>query len=124
VQETPIKVIAESACEPWFSDARVGTVCTIVQREDDPARRASNSVRFVRFLQPLSDILPTTRQEVLRQQAVDNLAHDIESISQDTIDARWQVRVVSQAELHAAGEMAASAPVSDTDELDEDLDDE
>ena len=118
-----IKVIAESAVEPWFSDSRVSTVCTVAQREDDPAARAANLVRFVTFLQPLSALLPTTNDERIRQQAVDLVVRDVEAVTEDVVEARWRIRVASQASLRAAGEMrgvrtpvAAAAAIEDEDE--------
>lgn len=100
-----IKVIAESEVEPWFSDARVATVCTIAQREDDARRRDENLIRFVTFRQPLNELLPTTNDENIRQQAVDQLVGDIESVTTNTVEGRWRVRVVRQDDLRAAGEM-------------------
>lgn len=122
-----IKVIAESECEPWFSDARVGTVCTIAQRQDDAAERNDNLVRFVSFLKPLDVMLPTTRDENHRQAAVDGLVRDIEAVQEDTEEARWRIRVVSQAELRAAGAVVGMVDedlVKDDEVIDDDADDE
>ncbi|MEW6198598.1 MAG: N-6 DNA methylase [Planctomycetota bacterium] len=49
--------IMESNAEPWFTDARVRTVATILQRCDDETERMANLVRFVRFDKPLRDII-------------------------------------------------------------------
>lgn len=117
-----IKVIAESEVEPWFSDARVGTVCTIAQREDDEAARDSNVVRFVRFRKPLSELLPTTRDEAVRQRAVDSLANAIREVDADADEPRWRMRVVQQGSLRQAGEMTVRPEAyeeGDADESDE-----
>ncbi len=50
-----ILAILESTDEPWFTDARVKTCATILQRCADPAERDANAVRFVRFRRPLVD---------------------------------------------------------------------
>ncbi len=49
--------VMESNAEPWFTDARVKTVATILQRCDDEAQRMANTVHFVRFDKPLGEII-------------------------------------------------------------------
>ena len=44
-----ILAVLETEAETWFSDARVATVVTILQREEDAETRATNCVRFVQF---------------------------------------------------------------------------
>jgi hypothetical protein len=54
------KVIAvlESRCEPWFTEASVNTVVTIVERCDDPAQRDNHLAKFVKVKKPLAELIP------------------------------------------------------------------
>ena len=52
-----IRVIVESEAEPWFSDARVGTIATVLERELEAAARDENEVVFARVHQPLGALL-------------------------------------------------------------------
>jgi type I restriction enzyme M protein len=54
------KVIAilESRCEPWFTEASVNTVVTIVERCDDPAERDNHLAKFVKVKKPLAELIP------------------------------------------------------------------
>ena len=54
------KVVAvlESRCEPWFTEASVNTVVTIVERCDSPKQRDGNLVRFVKVKRPLAELIP------------------------------------------------------------------
>ena len=54
------KVIAilESRCEPWFTEASVNTVVTIVERCDDPAERDNHLAKFVKVKTPLAELIP------------------------------------------------------------------
>jgi hypothetical protein len=54
------KVIAvlESRCEPWFTEASVNTVVTIVERCDDHDERDNHLVKFVKVKKPLAELIP------------------------------------------------------------------
>ena len=52
-----IRAIVESEVEPWFSDARVRTIATILVRDTDPEARGDNEVSFVRVHRPLISVL-------------------------------------------------------------------
>ena len=54
------KVIAvlESRCEPWFTEASVNTVVTIVERCDNPAERDNHLAKFVKVKKPLAELIP------------------------------------------------------------------
>jgi len=54
------KVVAvlESRCEPWFTEASVNTVVTILERCDSPAERDANLVRFVKVKRTLAELIP------------------------------------------------------------------
>jgi SAM-dependent methyltransferase len=57
---TQFKMVAvlESRCEPWFTEASVNTVVTIVERCDTPARRDNHLVKFVKVKKPLTELIP------------------------------------------------------------------
>ena len=54
------KIIAvlESRCEPWFTEASVNTILTIVERCDNPAERDNHLAKFVKVKKPLADLIP------------------------------------------------------------------
>jgi SAM-dependent methyltransferase len=54
------KVIAvlESRCEPWFTEASVNTVVTIVERCDDPAECDNHLAKFVKVKKPIAELIP------------------------------------------------------------------
>jgi hypothetical protein len=53
-----IIAILESRCEPWFTEASVNTVVTIVERCDDLAERDNHLAKFVKVKKPLAELLP------------------------------------------------------------------
>ncbi|MDW8309430.1 MAG: N-6 DNA methylase, partial [Verrucomicrobiales bacterium] len=54
-----IVAILESRCEPWFTEAAVNTVVTILERCDSPAERDRHIVKFVKVKKPLAEMCPT-----------------------------------------------------------------
>jgi hypothetical protein len=54
------KVVAvlESRCEPWFTEASVNTIVTIVERCENPAERDDQLVKFVKVKKPLAELIP------------------------------------------------------------------
>ena len=52
-----VLAVIESAVERWFAAAGVNTCLLILERADDPAARAANTVRFARLRRPLRDLL-------------------------------------------------------------------
>lgn len=53
-----VVAILESRCEPWFEQAAVNTVVTIVERCASPAQRDAHPVRFVKIKRPLAELIP------------------------------------------------------------------
>lgn len=53
-----IVAILESRCEPWFTEAEINTVATIVERTDSGRERDDHLVKFVKIKKPLADLLP------------------------------------------------------------------
>jgi hypothetical protein len=98
-----VLAVLESDVEPWFTEARVNTAATILRRTDDPQARADNDIKFVLLRQPLSQLLPQTENEAVRQQAVDALVAEIEGLTESINDDHWRVRVVNQGQLTLEG---------------------
>ena len=99
-----VVAILESLVEPWFTEARINTAATILQRTDDPQARADNNIKFVLLRQKLSDLLPPQdRPEDERQRAVDALVAELEGMTESYADDRWRVRVVNQGNLTLEG---------------------
>jgi len=53
-----IVAIMESRCEPWFTEASVNTVFTIIERCEDPKERDAHLVKFVKVKKRLADLVP------------------------------------------------------------------
>jgi methylase of polypeptide subunit release factors len=53
-----IVALLESRCEPWFTEAAVNTVLTIVERCDKESERDRNLVKFVKVKRPLAELVP------------------------------------------------------------------
>lgn len=96
-----ILALIESNCEPWFTGARVTTVATLMRREDDPAARAANTVRFVQLRKPLKEVLESFDSDPLK--AARMLRDFVESQNENLLDDRWRIRVVNQHELWKVG---------------------
>jgi hypothetical protein len=121
-----IVAILESRCEPWFEQAAVNTVVTILERCDSAEARDAHGVAFVKIKRPLTDMIPwDMRLDALRRwQGLDGLVQRIEAAGarqmgspQDPItveDADFRIRVVHQGELRkqveAAGQVIKWGP--------------
>jgi len=53
-----IKAVIASWAEPWFDDAAVNTVVTVLEKETDKEKRDSNITRFIKLKKKLSDLIP------------------------------------------------------------------
>lgn len=69
-----IRLLAESACERWFSEAAVNAIVVVLEKRPQFLRPAclrdamgdsevNESVRVLRLFQPLSDVLPSVAEE-------------------------------------------------------------
>ncbi|MCY2988553.1 MAG: N-6 DNA methylase [Planctomycetota bacterium] len=129
-----IIAIIESSTERWFPDARVKTCITILERCSDEDTRRENLVRFVRFEQPLAEIIgkpasggvgkEAEQQEHIRQEAVDRVRDAIERTTQNMHDDRWRILVRRQGDLWIegvkAGHVLKDAPIGESDDEQED----
>ncbi len=97
-----IVAIMESHGEPWFEGARVATVATILEKEDDPHKRNDNKVRFVELRVPLAKLLgPNDSREMLI--GAERVRDEILSIESDAATPDFRVRLVTQTKLLADG---------------------
>lgn len=53
-----IIAILESRCEPWFEDAAVNTIVTVLERCKDGEQRNDNNVKFVKIKKRLKELIP------------------------------------------------------------------
>lgn len=80
-----IVAILESRCEPWFEQAAVNTVVTIVERCDSPAQRDAHPARFAKIKRPLAELIPQDmRLDALnRWLGVQQLVQRIEAVGEE-----------------------------------------
>lgn len=99
------KIIAvlESVCEPWFTEARVATAVTILERCNDESERMNNVVRFVQLKVPMSEILSNDGTETGRQEAADSFRDFIEATKADTSTEKYRIICKTQKELWEDG---------------------
>jgi methylase of polypeptide subunit release factors len=62
-----IVAILESRCEPWFTEASVNTVFTIIERCEDQKERDRHLVKFVKVRKRLADLMPGDTQVEARE---------------------------------------------------------
>ena len=105
-----IVAVVESQVEKWFEDARVTTAVTILQREQDRAKRDENGVRFIQLTRPLAEIYSAALDrplsdegEAARQADMDAIRDLIEEIDTSQTTDYWRVRVRTQRELWQDG---------------------
>ncbi len=109
-----IVAILESRCEPWFTEASVNTVFTIVERCEDPKERDRHLVRFVKVKKRLADLIPgdPQTQAVERWKRLRRLPDKIETAGRKDAktvpfgvvteeDDDFRIRVCRQGELRA-----------------------
>ncbi|MCK4653840.1 MAG: N-6 DNA methylase [Candidatus Cloacimonetes bacterium] len=77
-----IKMIVASWAEPWFDDAAVNTVFTVLEKCDNEKGRNSNKVHFVKLKKKLAELIPERDlklESLKRWQRVDNIINKVES---------------------------------------------
>ncbi|MBL7995460.1 SAM-dependent DNA methyltransferase [bacterium] len=77
-----IKMIVASWAEPWFEDAAVNTVFTVLEKEVNPEKRAANKIRFVKLKKKLTELIPFTDLKLESQKRwrrIDGIVSMIES---------------------------------------------
>jgi len=81
------KVIAilESRCEPWFEDAAINTVVTIVERCSNKEERDNHIAKFVKVKKKLSQLIPWDMklEAMKRWSGLDAIAYKVESVGKE-----------------------------------------
>ena len=109
-----ILAILESRCEPWFTEASVNTILTIVERCDSARQRDNHLVSFVKVKKRLADLAPGSPQieAMTRWRKLEHFARRIENAGnpyRKTVPlgiasfehADFRIRVCRQGELRA-----------------------
>ncbi len=116
-----VLAFVESMAEPWFSEARVGTVVTVAERCDDKMARDQNIVRFVTLRRSLVNFYGPTEDPLDHFARVDALRDRILGLAGEAgegEDLDW--RGISQADLIALGMEEADGTGSSIDPESED----
>jgi len=121
VNNFKIVAILESRCEPWFEDAAVNTVVTILERYSDKDKRDDNIVSFVKVKKKLAELIPWDAKlnALERWSGLDGLVRQVEAAasSERCIDVKtgksvledtqtvendnFRIRLVKQCDLKA-----------------------
>jgi len=107
-----IKMIVVSWAEPWFDDAAVNTVFTVLEKCDDEKERNCNLVHFVKLKKKLAELIPERNLKIEssnRWRRIDGIVNTIESAQYkaDKIDEKissfeneqMKLRILKQKEL-------------------------
>ena len=108
-----IKMIVASWAEPWFDDAAVNTVFTVLEKCDDENERNNNLVHFVKLKKKLAVLIPERNLKIEsnnRWRRIDGIVNTIESAQYkaEKIDEKissfeneqMRVRLIEQKELY------------------------
>jgi hypothetical protein len=77
-----IRMVVSTWAEPWFEDASVNTVFTVLERSDDKNERYENYVNFVKIKKKLSELIPERDiqlESFRRWQRIDGIIRIIDS---------------------------------------------
>jgi methylase of polypeptide subunit release factors len=79
-----IIAILESRCEPWFEQAAVNTVVTIIERCESQEERDTQPARFVKIKQPLNQLIPWDMHHdgLNRWLGIQHIVHLVETVWQ------------------------------------------
>lgn len=111
-----IVAVLESVCEPWFTEARVATAVTILQKCADEDERMKNLVRFVQLRVPLAKLLENDGTEDGRQRAADDFRDLIEGTDSDARTDEYRILVVPQRKLWEDGCRRGRTALDEDDE--------
>jgi hypothetical protein len=81
-----IKMIIASWAEPWFEDAAVNTIVTVLEREQNNHTRSDNVIHFVKLKKKLEELIPFTDLRLESQKRwdrIDGIVDTIESAKHD-----------------------------------------
>jgi len=112
-----IVAVLESRSEPWFVQASVNTVVTVVERCSDPLERGAHAARFVQVKRPLPEVIPWDLhlEGLNRWVGLDGLVKRIEAVHEASDDLQdpkvhedqdFRLRAIRQGALGAQVEKA------------------
>jgi hypothetical protein len=104
LQHFAIECCVESVAEPWFSEARVGTVITVARLCPDEGERMEKSVRFALLRRPLRELYGRASTESEHFEGVDRLRDRLLALTGEageSDDLDWSV--VRQGDLLGLG---------------------
>lgn len=89
-----IIAIIESRCEPWFEQAAVNTIVTILERCSNPYERDNHLAKFVKVNKPLKELIPQDMKTnaANRWSGLAKLVGQIESVGKEyfnIVDGKW-----------------------------------
>ncbi len=93
-----VKMIVASWAEPWFDDAAVNTVVTVLEKENDSEARNNNIVRFVKLKQKFEELIPYRDlriESTKRWERIDGLVRMIENAEYDKNVRRVSEGIIS-----------------------------
>lgn len=106
-----INLVLESMAEPWFSDARVGTVVLAATRCDDEDERSANIVRFVTLRRRLRELYGEATSELDQLERVDRLRDRLLGVPQGSGEGQdYDWSAIAQADLLQLGMKAEREP--------------
>ncbi len=83
-----VKAIIGSWAEPWFEDAAVNTIITILEKESNKSERDKNLTKFVKLKKKFTELIPfqdLKLESIKRWQTIERLVDIIET-SQDNFE--------------------------------------
>jgi hypothetical protein len=99
-----LETVIESHAEPWFTEARVGTVVLTAKKCNTASARCDNLVRFVTLRQPLAALYATPEDESDRLNRVDRLRDRLLALPEGSGESDlFDWTVIRQSELEALG---------------------
>lgn len=87
LEKFKLVAIVESRCEPWFEQAAVNTIFTVVERCTDEDERRANPVKFVKVKRRFKDMFPEDlkREQKKRWSNVNSKVSVIENAGQEYV---------------------------------------
>jgi hypothetical protein len=120
-----VKTIIGSWAEPWFDDAAVNTVVTVLEKESDREKREKNIARFVKLKKKFAELIPyhdLKLESIKRWQKIDwlvdlienaevnskteEVAENISSLNLDEMRIRLVKQSFLKKEIEEKGELA------------------
>jgi hypothetical protein len=98
-----VLLLVESLAEPWFSEARVGTVVCAAERCQDAAERDANIVRWITLRQPLRALYASGLGQADHFDRVDALRDRLLTVDGYGEGQDFDWKCISQSDLRSLG---------------------